>query len=909
MRFNHYLHMQVAMILAGACVVSGWCAPASPATSESPTFDYNPETYAELTNSLQQARQQLTVAEKTFGNTHTNVADLLSKLAGFYDDSGDYAQAATLYDRCLVIRESVLGSENKGVADALNDLAWEYKEMGDYENALPLFQRSLKVTEDLLGPENCEVATTMNNLANVYGLMGDNARALLLCQRALEIRRKVLGRDHLDVTDGLISLAEIYRSLGNDREALALCRQSVAICEKHLGADQPLEKESLFLLGQVQLDLGNYPEASTALLRALAINEKYSSPDDPYLLQVFDALALLYAKQHDSARSLSAYDDLFQRQRHYFVGQILALADPDVLRSIQRSFQSVEIFHSLCGATTGKYMGRARLAGATELILNKALLEEVRAAQAAFESDPQTATKELREQYRAAQFQLAHLGKGVHKQMETRRGELQDELSRIEAKLAERVGLVAQAIRERNLTLKDIARNLPPQSALVDFIQYRRYDFAARTNQWQEQRYAVYLTFPLAKDSTNVAVERVDLGEAAPINEAVELVCKRMSAGQFAAKDLPATLQKLSQLIYAPLAPHLTNVSHLIVCPDGQLSRLPFEMLPIGNKFLVEEKTISYVTSGREIVRIASPKSSVHSSKSLVMGNPDFNLDLNVAQASQPAGSAGILARSYGDAKQDASRLAGKMPALLSSAATRSLSRSYRGMTFTPLPGSGVEATNVAKLLGNDAVLRLGPEAREAELKAVASPRVLHLATHGFFLSDQEFKHTNSLAWSSAFTRLGPSRNGGTETPNDWENPLVRCGIALAGANHAMQITNAIAEDGLLTGLEASLLNLQGTELVILSACDSGAGEVKIGEGVMSLRRAFRIAGAESVLASHWPVNDKATSRLMTEFMRRWRAGEPRAQAWREAQLGLLRSKDFSNPYFWSAFTLTGQWN
>jgi CHAT domain-containing protein len=195
---------------------------------------------------------------------------------------------------------------------------------------------------------------------------------------------------------------------------------------------------------------------------------------------------------------------------------------------------------------------------------------------------------------------------------------------------------------------------------------------------------------------------------------------------------------------------------------------------------------------------------------------------------------------------------------------------------------------------------------REAELKAVVSPRVLHLATHGFFLSDQEFKHTNSLAFNSVFTRHGPPEGG---TPNDWENPLVRCGLALAGANHALQITNALAEDGLLTGLEASLLNLQGTELVILSACDSGAGEVKIGEGVMSLRRAFRIAGAESVLASHWQVSDQATSRLMMEFMRRWRAGEPRAKAWREAQLSLLRSKDFSNPYFWAAFTLTGQWN
>jgi CHAT domain-containing protein len=116
----------------------------------------------------------------------------------------------------------------------------------------------------------------------------------------------------------------------------------------------------------------------------------------------------------------------------------------------------------------------------------------------------------------------------------------------------------------------------------------------------------------------------------------------------------------------------------------------------------------------------------------------------------------------------------------------------------------------------------------------------------------------------------------------------------------------------LLTGLEASLLNLQGTELVILSACQSGAGEVKIGEGVMSLRRAFRIAGAETVMASHWSVSDQATSRLMTEFMRRWRAGEPCAKAWREAQLSLLRSKgameDLSNPFFWAAFTLTGQW-
>ncbi|MEO5802765.1 MAG: CHAT domain-containing protein [Verrucomicrobiota bacterium] len=359
---------------------------------------------------------------------------------------------------------------------------------------------------------------------------------------------------------------------------------------------------------------------------------------------------------------------------------------------------------------------------------------------------------------------------------------------------------------------------------------------------------------------------------------------------------LPPPLQRLSELVYAPLAKYLTNVSHLIICPDGQLSRLPFEMLPVGNKFLLEEKTISYVTSGREIVRLAnqaSSKSKVQGSKSLVMGNPDFDLDLPTQRSSR---------------REEALTNRNEIKvSLLTSAATKFLSRSFRGFKFTPLPSAAEEARLIAKLLGDDAVLKLGADAREAKLKAVVSPRVLHLATHGFFLSDQEFKHTNSLSsvGSSAFTRPRPPEGG---TPNDWENPLMRCGIALAGANHARQITNAIAEDGVLTGLEASLLNLQGTELVILSACDSGSGEVKIGEGVMSLRRAFRIAGAETVLASHWKVSDKATSGLMTEFMRRWRSGEPRAKAWREAQLSLLRSKEFSNPYFWAAFTLTGQW-
>jgi len=237
------------------------------------------------------------------------------------------------------------------------------------------------------------------------------------------------------------------------------------------------------------------------------------------------------------------------------------------------------------------------------------------------------------------------------------------------------------------------------------------------------------------------------------------------------------------------------------------------------------------------------------------------------------------------------------------------LSRDFRGaVRWDPLPGAEAEAANVANLLDDGTVLLVGPEAREAALKRIVSPRVLHLATHGFFLPDQEREYPDRMDAPMMSALNSPWKSSDTK----WENPMVRCGLALAGANHAGALTNSAAEDGILTGLEAALLNLHGTELVILSACDSGSGEVKIGEGVMSLRRAFRIAGAETVLASHWKVDDAATSRMMTEFMRRWQSGESRAEAWRGAQLTLLHSKgtqtDFSDPYFWAAFTLTGEW-
>ncbi|MCA1556110.1 MAG: CHAT domain-containing protein, partial [Acidobacteria bacterium] len=209
-------------------------------------------------------------------------------------------------------------------------------------------------------------------------------------------------------------------------------------------------------------------------------------------------------------------------------------------------------------------------------------------------------------------------------------------------------------------------------------------------------------------------------------------------------------------------------------------------------------------------------------------------------------------------------------------------------------------------------------QATEAALKGVSGPRVLHVATHGFFLPDQP------LEAATGETRGIKLVGGETPAPVRVENPLLRSGLALEGANSRQ---SANGEDGILTALEAAGLDLWGTKLVVLSACETGVGEIKSGEGVYGLRRALVLAGSESQVMSLWQVADDATRDLMVSYYKRLLAGEGRTEALRQVQLEMLRgnSRDagapqlglvlktggaagFSHPYYWAAFIQSGDW-
>jgi CHAT domain-containing protein len=338
----------------------------------------------------------------------------------------------------------------------------------------------------------------------------------------------------------------------------------------------------------------------------------------------------------------------------------------------------------------------------------------------------------------------------------------------------------------------------------------------------------------------------------------------------------------VDERVMRPVRALLADARHVFISPDGLLNLVPFAALvDEQGRYLVESYSITYLTSGRDLLRMQYVGESKQ--PPLVLGDPLFG-----------------EARGRGDAPSPP----GAQP---------SLSPDAQAIFFLRLKGTADEARAVGSILAGARVLTQS-QATEQAIKRASSPRVLHVATHGFFLPDQAESAGSGAA------------GGGPRVLARAGNPLARSGLALAGANVG---GGAGGEDGILTALEASALDLWGTKLVVLSACETGVGEVKNGDGVYGLRRALVLAGSESQVMSLWKVSDDVTRDLMVAYYGRLRDGEGRTEALRRVQLEMLRGKgrvaaggrargiagdlpskgaDRSHPYFWAAFIQSGDW-
>jgi len=374
-----------------------------------------------------------------------------------------------------------------------------------------------------------------------------------------------------------------------------------------------------------------------------------------------------------------------------------------------------------------------------------------------------------------------------------------------------------------------------------------------------------------------------DLGEAAPIDLAIDAWRKALRDPQ--RTDVKQLSRAVDDKVMRPVRSLIGELHgetrHLLIAPDGLLNLAPFAALvDEQNRYLVERYMISYLTSGRDLLR--TPIQQPNRNAALIVANPDFGRAAGVGSTAAQNSETSQADKQSGDQSQVKTHSA--------------------PIVFQPLPGTEGEATAIKTVLPEAKVL-LWRQATETAIKQARAPRILHIATHGFFLSDEE---TAPEEAAGSFAE-DPRRMSDLQL-SGWtahiKDPLLRSGLALAGAN----LSNSGDDDGVLTALEVAGLDLWGTDLVVLSACDTGVGEVKSGDGVYGLRRALVLAGSETQVMSLWPVSDRVTRELMVDYYKGLTEGQGRGEALRRVQLQMLKNVKRRHPFYWAAFIQSGEW-
>ncbi len=807
-------------------------------------------------------QRALAIGENVLGPEHPNVADYLNNLASLSYEKGHYAGAELLHQRALEIREKSLGSEHPAVAASFGGLAMLHSERGNLEKAEQEFQNALTIFEKALGPEHPQVEQTLNNLATLYNNQGKYAKAEPLFLRTLALREKSLGPEHPRVAIVLMNLAILYHGQRDYAKAELLHQRALDIREKKLAPEHPDIAFSLQNFAFLLHDQSDYGRAEPMLRRALSIWEKVFGPEHHNVAEALDGLAALHTAKGEMSQAITFQSRARTVGEHNIALNLSIGSEHQKLAylvTVAKQTSQIISFHTLAPSDV-----TARGLAATTILQRKGrVLDAMSDSLTALRNRFSTQDQVLLDQFNDASAQLARLvlngpQRGTPaehqkqvKEAEERKEKLEDEISRHSAEFRAQT----QAI-----TLEAVRAAIPADAALIEFAVYRPFNAKAakESEAYSEPRYVAYVLRRAGE------IEWKELGEAKVIDDAVDRF--RQALRDDKRKDVKELARAVDMRVMQPLRALLGETTRLLISPDGALNLIPFAALvDERGRYLVERYSFNYLTSGRDLLRLQVARAN--RSAPLVVADPAFGEPEVTAQAPKPSARART--------RQSVTTVS-------------DLARAY----FGPLSNSAEEARKIKSMFPQAALLT-GAQATKAALKQVAAPQILHIATHGFFLEDQPIKIPG--------TRNADNVQALRAVANI-ENPLLRSGLALAGAN----LRQSGKDDGILTAMEVAGLNLWGTKLVVLSACDTGVGEVKNGEGVYGLRRALVLAGAETQVMSLWKVSDSATQKLMTAYYRGLKQGQGRGEALRQAQLKMLSGSQ--HPFFWAGFIQSGEW-
>lgn len=861
-------------------------------------------------------KQSLAIVEKAFGAEHPIVAQSLTRLATLYLSWGRYADAEPRLNRSRAILEKALGRDHAEVAIVLNDLASLYSNQGRYADAERLYKDARAIIEKVLGPDHPEVAVILNGLATLYVYQGRYADAEPLLNHTIAIAKTAFGREHLSFAPYLNNLAELYSRGGRYEDAQRLHKLALAIKEKELGPDHPQVLFEDALLAEAYRQQARYDEAETLLRSSLATAEKTPGLDNQILALLLNNLAELYASQRrykDAEpllkHALSLYEEalgpnapnatmvlnnlakLYGDQGRYEEALPFVRRYEESLPTVSRSLDPRQdmgasgfAFRILFGAQRAKLISEA-----------ESFAESYRVLQASWSSAAAEAVNKLAQRFAASSGELAELVRkdqdlaveaaGLDKALlaavskasnersaaaeddiRKRLGEIDAERKRLSATLQERFPAYVALANPQPLTLKETQDLLADDEAVVAF------DVGEKTS------YAWVVT-QTAADWTEIPADRKTLEEKIAtlrrglslrdIKQAIAVGAKPELFDLDLAHDLYAVL-------LGPVEGLIKDKKHLVVVPAGPLTALPFDVL-------ATEKPAARVTRIGDIARYRDIAWLV---KRQALTTLPSITSLKVLRAIVEGGEAPKALTGYADPvfNEVAARAINQSRERATNQ-IREYATYYRGSEvdlnalrrLPQLPNTADELRSVAKRLGvPDSEIHLGSAATEAAVKHanLAQYRIIYFATHGLVAGDVK--------------------------------DLAEPALALTLPREATD-----EDDGLLTASEVAQLKLNA-DFVVLSACNTAAGDRPGAEALSGLARAFFYAGARALLVSHWSVESGAAVRLTTGTFDALRADPSigRSEALRRVMIAMINDKSNewnAYPAFWAPFVVVGE--
>lgn len=807
--------------------------------------------------------EEIGIREKVSGKEHPLYVESLSSLATLYFSLGKFEKAESLLLEVKAIREKVLGKEHLDYAKTLNDLAGLYKELGQYEKAETLHLESKEILGKILGKEHPDYAASLNNLAILYMDTKQYKKAEPLFLEAKAIVEKVFGKEHPDYGMFLNNLTNIYVYMGQFEKAEPLFLEVKGILERVQGKEHPNYGICLINLGALYVVMGQYEKAEAPYLEAKVILEKSLGKEHPHYVETLKNLAGLYKNLCQYEKAEFFFTDAAQLDRALISSALRYLSEQEInkyLLTFKKGESRIFSFNQKIGGITGI----SKTGYDNTLFLKGFLLNAYNhIKKLIFYNATATENYKLLQTY--GRLLAAEYAKPVAERKEVT--ELEERSNETEKKLARTVAGYGQVMKQ--VKWQEVQQRLAKGEAAIEFVSY----IYADKVDTDSTMYAALLLKP-----GDVQPKFVPLFEERLLDSLLQFNIifptkterKEYINRLYLTIDDSTSINKnprttLYDLVWKPLETELIGTKVIYFSPTGLLHRINLGAIAVSEKQNLSDKF--------QLVELIS-------TRQLVIPNEMKRINNNA-----------VL---FGGIKFDPdSSLQGS-----NLTTETSISRSWEELPWTEREVNTLE--KIMKATGVKTFVRKGSNATEESFKKLISenspsPRILHIATHGYFFPDP-----NEKASSDSLTAMEQEPVFKTS-----DNPMLRSGLILAGGNAGWEGKKILKgkEDGILTAYEISQMNLSNTELVVLSSCETGLGTIQGNEGVYGLQRAFKIAGAKYLIMSLWQVPDKQTSLLMTAFYKKWLIErKPIPEAFYEAQQELRKSgSDLIN---WAGFVL-----